>query len=102
MTRVSIRLRFGSTFFNAVRIPGLGDVLRVPQDRRLVLLDLQQVVPVCVEDGAGGLLLSVERVRADEGVGEVLVADELLALRKLALADRPLLPPGRRDRHGNG
>ena len=94
MTRVSIRLRFGSPSFNAVRIPGLGDVLRVPQNRRLVLLDLQQVVPVCVEDGAGGLLLSVERVRADEGVGEILVADELLALRKLALADCPLLPPG--------
>ena len=52
-------------FFDAVRFSGLGDVLRVPEDRLLVLLDLQQVVPVRVKDGAGGDLLPVERVRAD-------------------------------------
>ena len=53
--------------FYAVRFSDLGDVLRVPEDRLLVLLDLQQVVPVRVKDGAGGVPQSVERLD-DAGV----------------------------------
>ena len=100
VSRASLRPCPDSTFFRGHGESGPDDRPGVPEQSLLVVLYLHEALAVGARDGTHRLVLAVERVRADERVGEVHLRQEPASDGHLAL---PRLSFLARDRgHGHG